>query len=89
MAKPKKTEKPTTKDRPPTPEPPEIIELETIKYRVRWASYKIGDSFFIPCFNCAVVRAKIARILHRTRYNFFGLIRVENKIKGLRFWRSW
>jgi|TARA_R110000868_G_scaffold283321_2_gene543721 hypothetical protein len=63
------------------------MKIEQILYRINWAKFKRGTSFFIPCINETAAKDQVRRVTHRLKLNVVHKIVVEEGIKGLRVWR--
>jgi hypothetical protein len=63
------------------------MKIEQILYRINWAKFKRGTSFFIPCINERDAKDQINRIARRLKLNVVHKIVVVEGIKGLRVWR--
>jgi hypothetical protein len=63
------------------------MKIEQILYRINWAKFKRGTSFFIPCINERDAKDQISRIARRLKLNVVHKIVVVEGIKGLRVWR--
>lgn len=63
------------------------MEIETVKYRINWAKFKPGCSFFIPCLNTKSAKRHIREHTNRYKYKIVMKAIVVEGIKGLRVWR--
>lgn len=64
------------------------MKIETVTYRINWAKFKKGTSFFIPCIDDAEARRQLARVTKRLGLNVVSKVVIEDGIKGLRVWRE-
>lgn len=61
--------------------------IEKVRYRVDWAKFRKGYSFFVPCVDVAEARRELAMIMKRLGIQIITKVVVEDGIKGLRVWR--
>jgi len=47
----------------------------------------VGDSFFVPCLDCASARTTLIQLGRMFKYEVTVKSWVENGIKGVRIWR--
>ena len=64
------------------------MKIETVTYRINWAKFHKGASFFIPCIDDAAARKQIARVTKRLGLNVVSKVVVNDGIKGIRVWRE-
>jgi siroheme synthase (precorrin-2 oxidase/ferrochelatase) len=64
------------------------MKIETVTYRIDWAKFRRGHSFFVPCIDDKAARKEIAAICKRLRIPVVTKVTIEDGIKGLRVWRD-
>jgi hypothetical protein len=64
------------------------MKIETVTYRINWAKFHKGASFFIPCIDDGAARKQIARVTKRLGLNVVSKVVVNDGIKGIRVWRE-
>ena len=63
------------------------MKIETVTYRIDWAKFRRGTSFFIPCVDEKEARKTITAISKRLKMATVTKVVIEDGIKGLRVWR--
>lgn len=63
------------------------MRIETITYRINWAKFRRGYSFFVPCIDHKAAKEAVNAVSHRLRMETVTKITIEDGIKGLRVWR--
>lgn len=63
------------------------MRIENVRYRIDWAEFRRGYSFFVPCIDPHEARLEIAVITKRLDIDVITQVVVENGVKGLRVWR--
>lgn len=61
--------------------------VEKVRYRIDWAKFRKGYSFFVPCVDVAEAKQEIANITRRLDIQVITKVVVEDGVKGLRVWR--
>lgn len=61
--------------------------LEGVTYNINWTAFRRNSSIFLPCLNCAEVRAKVMKTMRRLKLSVETRITIEDGIRGLRVWR--
>lgn len=64
-----------------------MLEIETVKYRINWAKFKPGYSFFVPCVNPANARKELERFAKLHRMELVVKLMLVDGVQGLRVWR--
>ena len=64
-----------------------MLEIETVKYRINWAKFKPGYSFFVPCVNPVNARKKLERFAKLHGMEFVTKLVLVDGVQGLRVWR--
>lgn len=64
------------------------MKIETVTYRIDWAKFKKGTSFFVPCIDDIAARQQLARVTKRLGLNVVSKVVIQDGIKGLRIWRE-
>ncbi len=59
-----------------------------VKIIVDWDAMVVGASIFIPCVNTVKVKKQLADIAQRKSWNIEVRVRIENKMFGVRMWRT-
>jgi len=63
------------------------MKIETVTYRLDWAKFRKGYSFFVPCIDTKEARTTIAAISNRLKMDIVTKVVIEDGVKGLRVWR--
>jgi hypothetical protein len=63
------------------------MEIETVLYRINWAKFRPGTSFFVPCINHAAARALIEAHFKPYKIDVITKLVINEGVKGLRVWR--
>lgn len=63
------------------------MKIETITYRINWAKFRRGHSFFVPCIDEKAARKTILAISNRLKMSVVTKVIIEEGVKGLRVWR--
>jgi len=63
------------------------MKIESVTYKINWAKFHTGYSFFVPCIDHEAARAEIHRVTKRIRIKVESKVVIENDVKGLRVWR--
>ena len=63
------------------------MKIEKVSYRINWAKFKRGTSFFVPCINEREAKDQVNRVARRLKLNVVHKIVIEEGVKGLRVWR--
>lgn len=61
--------------------------IENVRYRLDWAKFRKGHSFFVPCIDTFEARAELEMIAKRLGMKIVTQVVVQDGIKGLRVWR--
>lgn len=61
--------------------------IEKVRYRIDWAKFRKGYSFFIPCVDTVEARQEILIATKRLEINVLTKVVVVDGVKGLRVWR--
>lgn len=64
------------------------MQIETVTYRINWAKFRRGYSFFVPCIDHEAARRELARVCRRLKIKVLTKVTIEDGIKGLRVWRE-
>ena len=64
------------------------MKIETVTYRINWAKFRPGDSFFVPCINHSEAREAIRAVCRRLKIEVVTKVVIQEGIKGLRVWRT-
>jgi hypothetical protein len=63
------------------------MKIETVTYRINWAKFRKGYSFFVPCIDHEAARAEVAVIAKRLSITTISKVEIVDGVKGLRVWR--
>ena len=63
------------------------MKIEKVLYRIYWAKFRRGTSFFVPCINEREAKDQVNRVARRLKLNVVHKIVIEEGVKGLRVWR--
>jgi len=61
--------------------------IHGIDFRINWAKFIVGASFFIPCLDTEDALSQVKRTTKRLRYAIEIRVVIEHGIQGLRVWR--
>lgn len=61
--------------------------IHGIDFRINWAKFRVGASFFIPCLDTEEALTQIKRTTRRLHYRIKSRVVIEEGIYGLRVWR--
>lgn len=64
-----------------------MLEIETVKYRINWAKFKPGYSFFVPCVDTVGARKKLERFAKLHSMELVMKVVLVDGVQGLRVWR--
>jgi hypothetical protein len=64
------------------------MKIETVAYRINWAKFRPGYSFFVPCINHREAREALAITCRRLKIQIITKVVIVEGIKGLRVWRT-
>ena len=63
------------------------MKIETVTYRINWAKFRVGHSFFVPCIDHRAAKKSVLTVAERLKMDVVIKIVIEDGIKGLRIWR--
>jgi hypothetical protein len=61
--------------------------IHGIDFRINWAKFIVGASFFVPCLDTEDAIKQVKRSTKRLRYAVKTQVVIEEGIQGLRVWR--
>ena len=61
--------------------------IEKVRYRLNWAKFRRGHSFFVPCIDVQEAKHEVLRVTERLGIDVVMKVTVEDGVKGLRVWR--
>lgn len=61
--------------------------IEKVRYRLNWAKFRKGYSFFVPCIDTVEAKHEVLRATERLGIDVVMRVEVVDGIKGLRVWR--
>ena len=64
------------------------LNPDTIKIVVDWSSMVVGASVFIPCVDNVKAKEQLQRIVEAKGWKAEIRTRIENKMFGVRIWRT-
>jgi len=64
------------------------LNPDTIKIVIDWSSMVVGASVFIPCVDNVKAKEQLQRIVEAKGWKAEIRIRIENKMFGVRIWRT-
>jgi len=62
--------------------------VQQIKYSLNWKRFRKGWSFFVPCTQLKEAEASIKEEAKIHKYTMVCRPVIENKLRGLRCWRT-
>lgn len=69
-------------------QPTRPMLIEGVEYRLNWAEFTVGSSFFIPCVNAETAEQALRKKMERLGYEVISKIVIEEGIRGVRIWRT-
>jgi|TARA_R110001599_G_scaffold146310_2_gene329344 hypothetical protein len=64
------------------------LNPDKIKVVVRWDDMVVGASVFIPCIDTEKAKQQMIKIAELKSWKVEMRVRIENKMFGLRIWRT-
>ena len=66
-----------------------ILKTERTRYIIVWSKFKIGSSFFWPCYgiDCPQAKEEVLRKAKRAKVKVKMKLQTEEEVQGLRVWR--
>jgi hypothetical protein len=64
------------------------LNPDTIKIVIDWSSMVVGASVFIPCVDNVKAKEQLQRIVEAKGWKAEIRTRIENKMFGVRIWRT-
>jgi hypothetical protein len=61
--------------------------IHKLYFRVNWAKFRVGSSFFIPCLDTEAAVKEVTRVAKRLNYTVKTQVLISEGIHGLRVWR--
>ena len=61
--------------------------IHGLDFRINWAKFIVGASFFVPCLDVEEALIQIKRTTTRLRFRIKALAVIEKGVYGLRIWR--
>jgi hypothetical protein len=61
--------------------------IHGLNFRINWAKFIVGASFFIPCLDTEAALAEVTTVTKRLGYRIKTQVNVDKGIYGLRVWR--
>jgi hypothetical protein len=61
--------------------------IHKLHFRINWAKFKVGTSFFIPCLDTEAAITEVIRVTKRLNYTVKTQVLIDKGIHGLRVWR--
>lgn len=69
-------------------QPTRPMLIEGVEYRLNWAEFTVGSSFFIPCVDAETAEQALRKKMERLGYAVISKIVIEEGIRGVRIWRT-
>lgn len=63
------------------------MKIETVTYRINWAKFRVGHSFFVPCIDHKAAKRAVKEATDRLKIRVVTKVVIVEGIKGLRVWR--
>ena len=63
------------------------MQIETVRYRLNWAKFRRGSSFFVPCIDTKKAREDIEKFMAQYKIEVLTKVVIVNGVRGLRVWR--
>lgn len=67
--------------------PSDTIDVDGVKFAIRWSEVRAGTSFFIPCVETSKVTRQINAYFRYEGWKLKYQARSENGYFGVRIWR--
>ncbi len=64
------------------------LNPDTVKIIVQWDDMVVGASVFIPCIDTEKAKQQLEKIAELKSWQVAIRVRIENKMFGLRIWRT-
>ena len=64
------------------------INPDTIKIIIQWDDMVVGASVFVPCVDNVRAKEQLLAIATRKKWSVEMRVKIENKIFGVRMWRT-
>ena len=64
------------------------LEVEGVQVQVDWGQFHVGSSFFVPCINSGKFMREFNYHAHRRDITTRSVQRIENRMWGVRIWRT-
>ena len=65
-----------------------ILRIGGARHTIAWSKFKIGSSFFWPCFgNCSEAKEEVSRKAKIAHVKIKIKLQTEEGLQGLRVWR--
>ena len=61
--------------------------IHGLSFRINWAKFIVGASFFIPCLDTEAALAEVITVTKRLGYRIKSHVDVYKGVYGLRIWR--
>ena len=65
-----------------------VVRCDTVKIIVQWDDMVVGASVFIPCIDTEKAKQQMIKIAELKSWKVEMRVRIENKMFGLRIWRT-
>jgi len=67
--------------------PTNCISVGGAYVQINWSLLRVGMSVFVPCVDTDKVIADVRKYTKKQKWRMVHVIRIENAIYGIRFWR--
>ena len=63
------------------------MKIQGVTYKINWNTVKVGWSFFLPCTDTKDAESVVKTEAKKFKYTVICKSVIEDKLRGLRFWR--
>ena len=63
------------------------VQIQGVVYKFKWETLKVGWSFFLPCTDTKEAEIVVKEKAKSFKYKLACKSVIEDKLRGLRFWR--
>ena len=64
------------------------LHPDGVRITVDWDAMEVGSSVFIPCIDTTKAKKQLELVLNTKKWSYILDIRVENRLWGVRAWRT-
>jgi len=68
--------------------PTNCISVSGAFVQIDWSLFRVGMSMFVPCIDTEKTLADVKKVFKKRKWRMVHVIRIENAVYGIRFWRT-